>query len=51
MVAKAVQKLNIQDKIGIVTVKNTFCDQTDDGKVFVCIKLKYLSFRFKSSDI
>ena len=39
MLAKMAQKLNIQDKLGIVTVKNTFCDQTD------------LSFSFQSSDI
>ena len=45
------QKLNIQDKKGIGTMKNTFCDQIDDGKVFVCIKLKDLSFRFHSSDV
>ena len=40
MVAKTVQKLTIEDKLGIVMVKNTFCDQADDGKVFVCIKSK-----------
>ena len=33
MVGKAVQKLTVQDKLGIVIVTNTFCDQTDDGKV------------------
>ena len=50
--AKTVQKLNIQDKLGVVTVKNTFCDLTDFGKLIVCSNLKdLLSFKFQSNDI
>ena len=48
--AKTSQKLTVQDKLGIVIVKYTLC-QTDDGKIFVLIKLKDLSFSFHSSDI
>ena len=52
MVAKKAHKIKSQDKLGTVTVKNAFCDKTDNGKVFVCIKVKdLLSLSFRSSDI
>ena len=30
------------DRLGILIMEKTFCDQTDDGKVFVCILLNDL---------
>ena len=44
-------KIKYSGQTWYATVKNTFCDQTDDGKVFVCIKLKDLSVSFQSNDI
>lgn len=52
MVGKTVKKLTVQDKLGIVILQIIFRDQTDEGNVFVCIKLKdLLSFNFHISDI
>ena len=41
IVAKTMhKKIPFEDKIGIVIGTNTFCEQTYDGKLFLCIKSK-----------
>ena len=41
IVAKTMhKKIPVEDKIGIVIGTNTFCEQTYDGKLFLCIKSK-----------
>ena len=40
IVEKTAQKFPVYDKIGIVIGTKTFCEQTYDGKLFLCIKSK-----------